>query len=170
VSVAVAFGASANILVRVTAPGGLPVLSSYAAVIRATSTNTPASANDTIDRLYTGFVRLDKTATVSNTTGVGGATVPVPGAVITYAVTYTNVSSTGGTNNAVLTAYALVITEDGNAAPNNWGSTTNHSIGATDTRGGTITGDTAGSTLLTDTISVLGPGQSGVFTFRRTIR
>ncbi|MCA1642544.1 MAG: hypothetical protein LC785_11470 [Acidobacteria bacterium] len=169
-TIAVGFGASANILVRVTAPAGQTVLTPYATVIRATSTNTPASANDTIDRLYTGFIRLVKTATVSNTTGGGGATAPVPGAVITYAISYTNVSSTGGTNNVVLTAYDLIITEDGNLAPNNWGSATVHLIGATDTRGGAITGDTIGSTLLTDTIPVLTPGQSGIFTFKRTIR
>ncbi|MFN2598292.1 MAG: beta strand repeat-containing protein [Pyrinomonadaceae bacterium] len=169
-SITVGFGASVNVLVLVIAPSGIPVLAPYAAVIRATSTNTPASFNDTIDRVYTGYVRLDKTVTVSNATGIGGATDPVSGAVITCSITYTNVSSTGGTNNVTLTAYDLVITEDGNAPTNNWGATTDHFVGATDTRGGTITGDTGSSTLLTDTIPVLAPGQSGVFTFKRTIR
>lgn len=170
VSLALAFGASANILVRITAPSGLSVLTGFNTVIRSASTNTPASVNDTIDRVYTGFIRLDKTATVANSTGVGAATDPVPGAQITYAITYTNVSSSGGTNNSTLTANNIVITENGNAAPNNWGANTNHVVGATDTRGGTITGDAAGSSLLTDTIGALAAGQSGIFTFKRVIK
>ena len=129
-----------------------------------------ASTNRTIDRLYTGFVRLDKTATVNNTTGVGGATDAVPGAEIVYTITYTNIASTGGTNNSTLTTSNLVITEDGNAAPNNWGTTTDHVVGATDSRGGAIAGDAANSVLLTDTIATLPAGQSGTFTFKRRIK
>ncbi|MCM3871888.1 MAG: hypothetical protein ND895_14490 [Pyrinomonadaceae bacterium] len=169
VNLSVAFGGSANILVRVTAPIGLSVLTPYAVVVRATSNTTPASANDTIDRIYTGFIRLDKTVSVTNSTGVGGPTDAVPGAQITYTITYTNISSTGGTGNVALTATNIVITENGNSAPNNWATTTTHVVGATDTGGGVITGDSAGSTLLTDTIGSLGPAQAGVFTFRRLI-
>ncbi len=170
VSVPVAFGGSQDVLVRITAPAGIVVLTGYDTVLRATSTiPLTVSSNDTIDRLYTGFIRLDKTVTVNNTTGVGGATDPVPGAQLTYVISYTNVSSSGGTNNSTLTASNIVITEDGSAASNNWGSTTAHVVGATDTNGGILTGDVAGSTLLTDTIASLGPGQSGVFTFKRQI-
>ncbi len=169
-AVPIAFGGTANYTVAVTLPGGLVVLTGYDTVIRATSGNTPASTNDTIDRVYTGFLRLDKTSSVSNTTGVGGATDAVPGAVITYTITYTNVSSTGGVNNITLTATNIVITEDGAALPNNWATFTDHVVGATDSLGGSITGDAVGSNLLTDTIPSLGPGQSGVFTFRRQIK
>ena len=84
---AIAFGGSANYQVDVTLPLGQTVLTGYDTVIRATSTNTSTSTNDTIDRVYTGFVRLDKTASVSNSTGVGGPTDAVPGAVITFAIT-----------------------------------------------------------------------------------
>ncbi len=71
----------------------------------------------------------------------------------------------------MLTINNLVITEDGNAVPNNWGSTTDQVAGsASDSRGGTITGDTAGSTALTDTVSSIAPGQSGVLRFKRRIR
>jgi hypothetical protein len=140
-------------------------------VIRASSTNTPASFNETIDRLYTGFLRLDKTVSVTNGTGIGGPTDAVSGAVIEYVITYTNIASSGGTGNATLTATNIVITENGSVGPNNWGTTTDQVVGsASDTGGGIITGDSAGSTLLTDTISSLGAGQSGVFRFRRTIR
>ncbi|MCM3900593.1 MAG: hypothetical protein ND866_02700 [Pyrinomonadaceae bacterium] len=167
---AIAFGGSANYTVDVTLPLGQTVLTGYDTVIRATSTNTIGSTNDTIDRVYTGFVRLDKTATVSNSTGVGGPTDAVPGAVITFAITYTNVSSSGGTNNVTLTATNIVITENGAALPNNWATYTDHVVGATDTLLGTIAGDAVGSTLLTDTVASLTAGQSGVFTFRRQIK
>ena len=169
-TLSVAFGADANVTVRVTAPSGSAVLNGFAVTIRATSANTPASSNDTIDRLYTGFLRLTKTATVINATGVGGATDPVPGADIEYSVAYQNISSGGGTNCVQLTASSLVITENGNLAPNNWGTTTTQVVGsASDTRGGTIAGDAAASTLLTDSVGTLAPGQSGTFTFRRRI-
>lgn len=166
---AIAFGGSANYTVSVTLPAGLTVLTGYDTVIRATSGNTPASTNDTIDRLYTGFVQLTKAATVANATGVGGPTDSVPGAVITYSITYTNVSSSGGTGNVTLTATNIVITENGANAPNNWATYTTHVVGATDSLGGAITGDAIGSTVLTDTIASLAAGQSGVFTFKRQI-
>lgn len=171
VGLAVAYGASVNILVRVTAPTGRTVLASYNTVIHAVSTVTPASSNETIDRLYTGFLRLDKTVSVTNGTGVGGPTAAVPGAVIEYVITYTNIASTGGTGNSTLTANNIVITENGSAGTNNWGTTTNQVVGsASDTAGGVITGDSGGSTILTDTIASLGAGQSGVFRFKRTIQ
>jgi hypothetical protein len=172
VTLAVSYGSSAQVLVRVTAPSGRTVLTGFDTIIQAASGITPANTNQTIDRLYTGFIRLDKTYTISNSTGVGGATDAVPGAVITYTITYTNIASTGGTNNSTLTANNLVITEDGSAAPNNWGANTDHVINqATDSRGGTITGDSAAtSTVLTDTIATLSAGQSGTFTFKRQIK
>ena len=164
------FGGSSNYTVVVTLPAGQTVLTGYNTVIRATSGNTPGASNDTIDRVYTGFLRLDKTSAVSNGTGVGGPTDAVPGAVITFTITYTNVSSSAGTNNTTLTASNIVITENGASAPNNWATYTNHVVGATDSRGGTITGDAVGSNLLTDTVASLSAGQSGVFTFKRQIK
>jgi hypothetical protein len=167
---AIAFGGSADYQVDVTLPLGMTVLAGYDTVIRATSANTVTSTNDTIDSVYTGFVRLDKLASVSNLTGVGGLTDAVPGAEITFTITYTNVSSSGGTNNVTLTATNIVITENGAALPNNWATYTDHVVGANDTLGGVITGDVAGSNLLTDTIASLVAGQSGVFTFKRLIK
>jgi len=169
---ALAYQASASVMVRITAPAGEPVFTGYDTVLRAASANTPASTNDTIDRLYTGFLRLDKTAAVINSTGIGGATDPVPGAMIEYAVTYTNISSSGGTGNLTLSASNLVITEDGSAAPNNWAGTTDQVVGsAADSLGGTITGDTNGPSLLKDTVGgPITPGASGTFRFKRRIR
>jgi hypothetical protein len=171
---AISFGGTGNYTVDVTLPAGKTVLTGYDTVIRATSGNTNTQWNETIDRVYTGFIRLVKTATVSNATGVGGATDPVPGAVITYAVAYQNVSSApaaGGSGNVTLTATNVVITENGNAGTNNWATFTDHVIGATDPHAGAvITGDAVGSTLLTDTIASVTAGDSGTFTFKRQIK
>jgi hypothetical protein len=168
VTLAIAFASSANINVRITEPAGKTVLSGYDSILRATSGNTPAANNKTIDRLYTGFVRLDKASSVSNLTGVGGATDPVPGAVITYTVTYTNVSSSNGDANCVkLTATNLVITEDGLAGSNNWGTYTTNSGSPSDSGTGVVV--TVSATKYTDTIGSLGPGVSAAFTFKRSI-
>jgi hypothetical protein len=173
VSITLGYGQEQNILVRITAPSGLAVLQDggFSSVIRATSTTTPDSFNETIDRLYTGVLRMDKTATITNDTGVGGANDPVPGAVIEYTIVYKNIASTGGSGNSSLTISNVVITENGNTAPNNWGSTTDQVVGsASDTLNGTITGDSVGSSALTDTIQSLAPQQTGTFKFRRVIR
>jgi hypothetical protein len=168
VSLAIAFASSANINVRITAPLGQTVLTGYDTAVRVTSTITPASFNRTIDRLYTGFVRLDKASTVANATGVGGATDPVPGAVITYNITYTNVSSSNGDANCVkLTASNVVITEDGLAGTNNWGTYTTNSGSPSDSGSGAVV--TVSATKYTDTIASLAPGASAVFTFKRSI-
>ena len=167
-SLAVGFGSSANILVRVTVPVGKLVLTAFSTTIRATSTVTPATSNRTIDRSYTGFIQLTKTFTVANGTGVGGATDPVPGAVITYNITYTNISSSNGDANCVkLTASNLVITEDGLVAPNNWGTYTTNSGSPSDSGSGVVV--TVSATKYTDTVASVAPGASGVFTFKRSI-
>jgi hypothetical protein len=170
-TLAVAFGATANYQTRITVPSGKTVLTGYDTVIRATSGNTPGSSNDTINRVYTGFIQLNKTFTVINSTGTGAATDPVPGADVEYTITYTNITSTGGAGSVGLTATSIVITENGNAAPNDWGTKTDQVVGsATDSNSGTITGDAAGSTSLTDTVPTLAPGASGTFKFRRRIK
>ncbi len=168
VALAIAFGASANIHVRITEPAGNTVLTGFDTVIRATSIATPAANNRTIDRLYTGFVRLVKSYTVSNSTGVGGATDPVPGAVITYNITYENISTSNGDASCVkLTAQNVVITEDGLAAPNNWGTFTTHTGTPSDTGSGVVV--IVNATTYTDTVASLAPGASAVFSFQRSI-
>jgi hypothetical protein len=170
VTLAVGYRAAAIMLVRITAPVGLKILTGFDTVIRATSTATPTAANDTIDRLYTGFIRLDKSATVVNAAGAVGSAVATPGAEIEFAITYSNVSSAYGVGNSLLTAHNLVISENGNSAHNNWGVTTEHVVGASDTQGGYIIGDQDGSTSLTDIVSTLEAGQSGVFKFKRKVK
>jgi hypothetical protein len=170
VTVAVAYRAAATFMVRVTAPAGLKSFTGFDTVIRATSTVNPSMTDETIDRLYTGFIRIDKTATIVNSTGHGGANEGVRGAEIRYAITYTNISSAVGDGSSLLTAEKLVISENGFAAPNNWGANTDHVVGASDTCGGIILGDAAGSSSLTDILMTLKAGQSGVFKFSRRIR
>jgi hypothetical protein len=167
-TLAIAFASSANILVRITEPAGKTVLTGYDTIIRVASAATPAALNKTIDRLYTGFVRLDKAFSVANGTGVGAATDPVPGAVITYTITYTNVSTSNGDANCVkLTASNVVITEDGLSAPNNWGTYTTNSGSPSDSGTGAVV--TVSATKYTDTIASLAPGASAAFTFKRSI-
>ena len=175
-TVALNYGQSADIHVRVTAPAGQTVLTGFSAVLQAASAVTPGSTNRTIDRLFTGFVRLLKSATVTNGTGVGGATDPVPGAQIEFVVAYTNVMTAvaAGSGNSSMTASNIVITENGAAGTNNWATYTTQVVGsAVDANStgaaGTITGDTAGSNVLTDTIASLPAGGSGTFRFRRVI-
>lgn len=170
VTLAVAYRAAATFLVRVTAPAGLRAFTGFDTVVRVTSTMDPSATNDTIDRLYTGFIRIDRTATVVNATGHGGANDAVPGAEIEFAIAYANISSAVGDGSSLLTAEHLVISESGFAAPNNWGANTEHVVGASDTRGGIILGDAAGSTSLTDLVMTLEAGQSGVFKFRRRVK
>ena len=186
----VAFNDTEDYTVQVTLPTGKTVLSGYDTVIRATSGNTSTEWNETIDRIYTGFIELSKTATIENNTGVGngpsdaGADDAVPGAHIIYAITYRNVSSAqaaGGNGNVQLTASNIVISEVGDAGTNNWRNTTTQVVGPpagldpSDTIGGTITdGVTNGAVTvatywLRDTIALLAPQQSGTFTFRRQI-
>jgi hypothetical protein len=177
-TLAVAFGASANFIVRVTAPSGSAVLQGFSTTIRATSGISSGQSNDTIDRLYTGFLKLLKSYTVINGTGVGAATDAVPGADIEYTITYSNVSVGGGGAGCVdLVASNVVISEDGSAAPNNWAATTTQIVSPapSDSNGGTITDGntngavTAASTFLKDAAGTVNPGVSKAFVFRRRI-
>ena len=182
-ALAINFGATADYTVAVTLPSGKTVLTGYDTVLRATSGNTGTEYNETIDRVYTGFIRLTKSVTVSNPTGVGGATDPVPGAHIIYSILYENVSSaSAGAGNVTLSATNIVISEDGASGTNNWATYTTMVLAPpaawnpSDTNGGAITDGstngavTAATNFLKDTVAgPLGPQQSGTFTFRRLI-
>lgn len=174
----VGFGSTANYKVEVTLPSGLPVLAGYNTVIRATSGNSPTVHNETIDRVYTGFVRLDKAVQVTNGTGIGGPTDPVPGAVIEYTITYTNVSSNAGSNNGLLNATSVTITDLGTGA-NNW--TANATYVANSASSQLVApvptpnyGNITVSGVPVDSVAVTLPGlqagASGTFKFRVTIK
>jgi len=168
ITVPIAYRASSAFLVRVTAPAGLKILTAYDTVIHATSTIDPTVTNATIDRLYAGFIRVE--ATTKFTGGAQTIETAASGSEIEITITFTNISSANGNGNSLLTAYDVVISEDGFAAPNNWGATTDHIVGASNNQGGRIIGDREGSSWLTDIVTSLDAGQSGVFKFKRRIK
>lgn len=170
ITVAVGYRAAVILFVRITAPSGLPGLHAFETVIRATSTVSPAVTNETINRIYTGFIRLENAEAIVNHTGVGGPSDAVPGAQVEFIITYSNISSMNGVDCALLIAYNLVISADGRKPPNNWGVTTDHVVGASDNRGGLIVGDRPNSQSLANVVMRLDAGESGVFRFRRMIR
>lgn len=161
------------------------MLTGYDVVLTATPGNT-GTANQTIDRVYTGFLQLTKTSTIINGTGVGngpaqaGDDDPVPGADIEYTITYRNISLTGGdATNGNLTARNIRIVEDGDDGTNTWGATTDY-VGTpapTDSIGGitAVVYDPA-DLRYTDTIyptsggGGLAPQTQGTFVFRRKIK
>lgn len=83
--------------------------------------------NITVDRVYTGYLRLVKEARLLNADATPAAGAegqfsqdptfnPQPGQIIEYRITYTNISTAapaGGTNNSTLNANSVVITENG---------------------------------------------------------
>jgi len=98
--------------------------------------NAGESNNTTIDRVYTGYLRLLKQSRVLVGTGnpvVGSdgslsdtAKTPSPSNIIEYAIRYTNISTPSvGSGNVILNASNVVITEDGTGTTlgsisNNW--------------------------------------------------
>lgn len=170
VTIPVAYRAGVTFLTRITAPAGLKALAAYEVVISATSTTNPTVMNETIDRLYTGFIRLEMKVSVVGVEGDVEIAHARPGSELEFAITYTNISSATGIGNSLLTAHDLVINQNGKAAPNSWGYTTEHIVGASDNQIGYILGDREGSTSLTDMVPALEAGQSGVFKFRRRIK
>jgi hypothetical protein len=157
--------------------------------------------NITINRLYTNYLRLLKEARIleangTPVTGTAGnfgsdtaaqvalSAAAIPGRIIEYRITYSNVSITGGTGSATLPANNLVITENGSAGGNTWGINTLDPkyqtlplVGsAIDTIGplGTITIVTGGTpvniTEYKSTVPSVLPGATGTFTFQRQIK
>ncbi|HVG34920.1 MAG TPA: hypothetical protein VM911_17755 [Pyrinomonadaceae bacterium] len=175
----VAFGSTANYKVEITLPAGLPVLTGYDTVIRAASGNTPGTTNDTIDRVYTGFIRLVKSADITNSDLTkGGPNDAVPGAVIEYTITYTNVSTTLGSNNGLLNATSVTITDLGTGT-NNWTANATYVAGSASSQlvtpvptspYGNITVTGAPVDKVEVVLPGLAAGASGTFKFRVTIK
>lgn len=168
---------NADIYVRVDAPAGQAILNGFDSIVQAASGNTPANTNRTIDRLYTGFVRLDKSVTVVDASDNPSAA--IPGATIVYQITYTNVMAAppAGSNSSALTATGLVITEDGSAGGNNWATFTTQvtsPMPSVSTAGGTVTDGTGNpvtslTNVLKGNVPNLAPAETGTFRFRRLI-
>jgi hypothetical protein len=170
-TIAVAYNSTANYQVVVSLPVGQPVLTGFDTVIRATSGIDNTKNNNTIDRLFTGFIKLQKAVTVLNSDLTkGSATDAVPGAVLTYTITYTNIATAvGGAGSVKLTASNLVITENGTLGGNNWATYTTQNGTPTDSGTGVINVN-GPATIITDTVASIAAGAPAqTFTFKRTI-
>ena len=88
-------------------------------------------SNITIDRVFTGYLRLLKVSRVLQGTGPDVATADLgfsiapkkaaPGNIIEYQIQYTNISSgQSGSGSVILNADRVIITEDGTVGANNW--------------------------------------------------
>jgi hypothetical protein len=160
-------------------------------------TTATVSKNTTIDNVYTGYINLKKDARILDSTADASATEtakpfstgtltakPKPGQFIQYRIKYNNITNGGGTNNGLLNAGKLNIVEDGTVAPNSWAAVTTHSAGsAIDSKGGKIIffGGNGGNDNTDPSVSkyvvdmnatnvVVGPGESGNFTFLRQVK
>jgi len=97
--------------------------------------------NITIDRVYTGYVRLRKQSEIIRNGVVAESLSEAPktvrpGDIIRYVVEYVNFSTpSAGSGNVTLDASNLVITDDGSAAPNNWTTFTVHFNSSTPSTG-----------------------------------
>ena len=142
--------------VTVDLPAGTRQVAGYGIPIAAFVDNdgngvfTPATetvSNITIDRVYTGFMRLLKEVSVDGTNFFSSTTDLAslqlrPGDDLTYRITYENISEaapTGGGGNILLNANNFVIVENGdgtaNGTANNWASNTLHQNGTTRSKG-----------------------------------
>ncbi|OUC13049.1 MAG: hypothetical protein B0A82_19365 [Alkalinema sp. CACIAM 70d] len=145
--------------------------------------------NRTIDRVYTGFLKLAKTVTLLEANGTVAAdqTNAKRGQLLEYAVTYENISiAPVGVGNVTLNANNITLTEDGDNGNNTWAKETNGAIqtshvlaSVTSTYGTTAywpSGEQTGTTKATDVSRyvhqpgvVIQPQTLGQFTFRRKI-
>jgi hypothetical protein len=150
----VASGTSISYGVEVNLPADTPLSTDIGrgfpvpiqADINTDGTPGAEASNVTIDRVYTGFLRLLKFSRIlkgsgpdvgtgqgnfESTPAVGGIDpndsvadvprVPAPGNIIEYQIRYKNISEVqSGTGNVILRADKVVITEDGTQSPNNW--------------------------------------------------
>jgi ribosomal protein S11 len=162
----------------------------------ASNPNAEPIFNLKIDRVYTGYVKLLKESRILQGTGPAVPSgqdtfstankTPAPGNIIEYRITYNNFSTQAPANSGSvsLSANGLVITEDGNAAPNTWATYTAHELGTVANQGTveyfTASGDTtpigttdpaSGTTVdkYRNQVGNLFPGNSGAFTFRRKV-
>jgi hypothetical protein len=134
-----------NYGVEVNLPSGTPLSTDInrgfpvpiEAAIDNGNNGTIDARNETIDRVYTGYLKMLKESRVLSGTGPAvqgtdgnfGSTLkkPAPGNIIEYRITYTNISEAqAGTGNILLDANKVVIVEDGTLSAtkgdgkNNW--------------------------------------------------
>jgi hypothetical protein len=188
-------GTKVNYGVDVDLPAGTPQLAGYSVPITAfVDVNgdgllgATEPQNQTIDRVYTGYLKLTKEAQITDANGgiveaftAAPTKKAQPGQSIEYKITYSNISEVAPANSGSVTLNAanIKVTEDGNAAPNNWAPITTHKVSsATDSNNGNISFDAGASNNSTPTVSVykdvvagpLGPQTAGSFSFTRVVK
>ncbi len=199
----VAAGTNADYKVAVQLPDNVLAVAGYPVPITAfvPSTNQAVpqasdSANITIDKTFTGFLNMLKESKVlqglatapapqaADTTFSTTVKTPAPGNIVVYRITYTNIAdaAVAGQPDVTISAHNVVITEDGNVAPNNWAAnTTNVPSTAVDSIGtNTITFFNAGGGSATtdptvikyiDTFAAnLAPGATGNLQIQRQVK
>ncbi len=170
-------------------PAGTPAIVGYpvnlTAFIDLNNDNLPNPTelqNQTIDRLYTGFIDLVKESRIlaadkqplNEFSKDNKAT--KSGQYIEYRIKFTNVSvaSIDGSGSKPLSAKNFTITEDGTILPNNWATLTTHDPDSTAASIGLVTvtppGNKPDVTKYVNTISVLAPGNTGTFGFIRQVK
>jgi hypothetical protein len=188
-------GSKVNYGVDVDLPAGTPQLAGYSVPVVAfvdTSGDGKLDAtepqNTTIDRVYTGYLKLTKEAQITDASGAiveAFTAAPTkraqPGQSIEYRITYKNISEVAPANSGSVTLNAqnIKVTEDGNAAPNNWAPITTHKgSSAIDSNNGVVTFDAGASNNSTPTVAVykdvvagpLAPQAIGTFSFTRIVK
>jgi hypothetical protein len=167
---------------------GVPIT----AYIGAALTNTTPQ-NTTIDRVYTGYLKLTKEAQILDADGniiedftASPTKTARPGQMIQYRITYRNISEIAPANSGsiALNAQKIAITEDGNLAgstsvSNNWATNTTHKAGsAIDSNNGQITFDNGASSNSSANVAVykdvvagpLAAQTEGNFRFTRIVK
>jgi hypothetical protein len=161
--------------------------------------NGETTNNITLDRVYTGYMKLVKEARIlaSDKTTVlqdwtdgaanGGllTTKPAPGQYIEYRIRYQNISApANGSGNVILNANQFTLKEDGTTLPNNWANVTTHQQNTLSSPGSTLNFfDSSGITIGTvdpadgndvgqyqNSVPSIAPGIQGVFQFRRLVK
>lgn len=208
-------GVPVNYEVRVDLPAGTASLQGYSIPVVAyvegdgvgqpgygelnVSGNVDQSPNVTINRLYTGFMKVDKEVRVLAADGItelqafskNPSYQPKPSDILEYRITYQNISTApSGSGSVTLSATNFKVLEDGLRSPNNWGSFTDHVLTKAVGKSGTTVSyynglftslsdpgtSVAESTTITgyvNTIGTVAPSPSvanGNFTFQRTLR
>jgi hypothetical protein len=150
--------------------------------------NGTDAQNITIDRLYTGFLKMEKQAQVYKIDG-GVTTIVSPfsssapkaeaGQYIEYRIKYSNISESApaGSNSVGLAANNIKILENGSTGGNNWAAVTTHKPNTAQDGNGVISYDNGAKTNsdtvigeYLDTVPTLAPGAFGTFTFTRQVK
>jgi hypothetical protein len=195
VTLTVASGTTGNYSVQVDLPTSDQLKGYGVLIVAFVDDNIPGyqgnePGNTTIDRVYTGYLKLKKEARILS--GANGSLkqdwttdntllkIALPTDKIEYRISYQNISSDApaGSNSVELNARNVTINEDGAAAPNTWAATTTHLPGVVyKESNATVTytpvnsdADLTVSKYTYNVTSDLTPGQTGKFQFTRTVK